>query len=509
MRKNLIAMSAAAALGTFGLVGGAAAQMAVNTGGTGHQLVFPYFTTNADNATSIAIVNTDSVGKAVKVRFRGARNSDDVLDFTVLMSPGDVWTAAVTQDSNGVSRLTTTDKTCTIPASVRTEGVSFMTARLDPAKDLAAQTREGYIEVINMANIPVNTATTSLHTAIKHVSGVAPCTQTIIDRDLATVGGAAGALTAPTGGLAGDYIILQSTNRAAWSGSATALVAGVDGAPARNVFWPQTDAPIATAAGLAGPAGQLTSDPLMGQDTNPANNMVTLRSYDLPDLSTPYDVTAADSGAQLAQLISALRTTQTSNQYETSPAIGGLTDIVFSQPARRYQVAVNYKATATSATAVTGTVAAAVYTAAGGGFSANPLKTGVNANTIMSDRTLCLNNARLSQIFDREEQTTSTSFVVSPGDPTQFLLCGEVAVTSINAPLSTASALNAQQTRQTVTVPYNTGWMTISTALYDSYVNGQYSTTRTGIPFIGAAFVRASAANQNYGFTFGNKTRNN
>ena len=76
----------------------------VRQSGTGHQLIVPYFNTQVGNATLFNIVNTDTVnGKAVKVRFRGASNSDDVFDFQLFLSPGDVWTANISKGPNGVA----------------------------------------------------------------------------------------------------------------------------------------------------------------------------------------------------------------------------------------------------------------------------------------------------------------------------------------------------------------------------------------------------------------------
>src|SRR6185369_7712743 len=109
MRKNLIALSVAAFVGGLGMAGSATASViggapatadseSVRQSGTGHQLIVPYFNTQVGNATLFNIVNTDVTnGKAVKIRFRGASNSDDVFDFTLLMSPGDVWTANISQ----------------------------------------------------------------------------------------------------------------------------------------------------------------------------------------------------------------------------------------------------------------------------------------------------------------------------------------------------------------------------------------------------------------------------
>jgi len=68
----------------------AATQLVVNTDGIGHINLIPYYTVQSGYDTYINIVNTDMKnGKAVKVRFRGASNSDDVFDFTLLLSPGD------------------------------------------------------------------------------------------------------------------------------------------------------------------------------------------------------------------------------------------------------------------------------------------------------------------------------------------------------------------------------------------------------------------------------------
>ena len=132
MKKSMLAMSVAAAIGGLGFAGAALAittpggatadSLELNTNGIGHQLVVPYFSTQSGNATLLNIVNTDTTnGKLVKVRFRGAGNSDDLYDFQVLMSPGDVWTASVTKDADtGLSKLVTTDATCVVGLGART-----------------------------------------------------------------------------------------------------------------------------------------------------------------------------------------------------------------------------------------------------------------------------------------------------------------------------------------------------------------------------------------------------
>src|SRR5256885_9272446 len=87
MKKNVLALSIATMIGGLGFAGAASAALTVNESGTGHILVVPYYTAQNGNATVFHLTNTDLVnGKAVKVRFRGASNSDDVLDFQVFRS---------------------------------------------------------------------------------------------------------------------------------------------------------------------------------------------------------------------------------------------------------------------------------------------------------------------------------------------------------------------------------------------------------------------------------------
>src|SRR6478735_4195715 len=110
MRKNALAMSIATLVGGMGFVGAASADVIPGTatptattlgatnadaeqfsaGGVGHQLIVPYFNTQNGNATIISVTNSDTInGKVLKVRFRGASNSNDILDFLVFLSPGD------------------------------------------------------------------------------------------------------------------------------------------------------------------------------------------------------------------------------------------------------------------------------------------------------------------------------------------------------------------------------------------------------------------------------------
>ena len=582
MKKSTLALSIAAAIGGFGMAGNALAVtdilsgaeansvMARNDGGIGHQLLFPYFSAQGSNATLLTITNTDTTnGKLVKVRFRGATNSDDLYDFQIAMSPGDVWTAAVTRDAtSGGATLTTTDKSCTVPFVVNG---NFKTDRVQGA--LAANTLEGYVEVINMANIrPVTasgsptTFTSALFTAIKHVNGVAPCTAAILTDKLGqdntyaqlnavNANGSTGiGLAAPTTGLTGDWIILDQAKTAAWSGSATALEVRSSAGVATTgdiVFWPQlvgTPATVtfSTTASTTG-LDLMTADPLF------TSGVASIQNYDLPDLSTAYSGTATSAAIQADQSTSQLAVTSVANQYTTETGIAAVTDLLFSQPFRRYSVAVNYKATSSTSSSTgvvtayplntSGTVAAAIYrgavagTGTGGGTAGttkadtantaarlgvgSAYYTSGNLSLEASTGALCLTSIAApakNTIFDREETTpasTTTSFVISPGTPTapsSTPVCGEAAIVSINnGGVTGASALGAKLARSDFTAPslttYASGWVLFMTPSVGTPTTTMTASTAgpAGLPIIGQSFMRVANGAVNYGFSYTNK----
>lgn len=72
------------------------------------------------------------------------------------MSPGDVWTSAVTAGADGVATLTAADNTCTVPHLAKGQAQAFVQTRLPSYADAATKanlTREGYVEIFNMADI--------------------------------------------------------------------------------------------------------------------------------------------------------------------------------------------------------------------------------------------------------------------------------------------------------------------------------------------------------------------
>jgi len=491
MRKNLLSLSIAAMIGGLGLAGSASAGVSIvtstttavnlvpSTSGVGHILVVPYFTTQNGNATLLSIVNSDSVnGKAVKVRFRGAANSDDVFDFQIFLSPSDVWTANVSQNSAGLSVLNTSDASCTLPSAAVLNSTPFVTNRLPAvsstftAAQQASWTREGYVEIFNMADITPNTATSSLFYQIKHINGVPPgcpsqtstgsafnALTTDVTTSYTTIG-----LAAPTTGLFGGATVINTAGASvAWSGNDYALVAvNATGtwfpAPANIVFSPQMPTPAATPA-------LFTADPLMSAVTP----IITAANYDLPDLSTPY-VGTGTPVAQANATAAALATLSISNEYLVTPSISAATDWTFTMPTRRYAVAMNYA----TGLPVYNTVASNYFTPADVSIS--------TTNKLL----LCVAPASSNSVngFGQEEQTVAPSgFVISPGQAAPGVtFCGEASVLSFSASAAQSSVLGATVAANFLTgMPSTAGWVSIGTPGIGN-----------GLPILGASYEQAT-----------------
>ena len=501
MKLHKLSLGIAALLGGLGLAGGAiaaeATKLVVTPEGIGHILVVPYFTAQEGNATLLNIVNTDETnGKAVKVRFRGASNSDDVFDFTLFLSPGDVWSAKVKQNPNGMPALSTEDNSCTIPTNVGTDAAprDFVTFRLNPKANLANEAREGYVEILNMADIPYNAATTSVYAAIKHTNGATPkpcaLNQVAIPpaalQALLTEGGinaaiSNGQLSEPTTGLFTNWSIIDLADGAAWAGAATAVVAQTTtGAAGKGyiVMHPQNN-------GTPGsPVATQTADPLL-------QSAIAIQHYDLPDLSTPYTTGASGNPTtQANRLTASLARTSIKNEYVTDDRIGAQTDWVFSMPTRRYSVALNYSATSSAAAIVQNSALTSYFNAVAS--DGNVVLKGFGT----ADAQLCVKGL-VRSTYDRSEQSVlnQDGGVISPSPILPaFLLCGEAAVVSFNAGDSTApSSLGAKVARADFGLDYSNGWINWKTP---------GAATGYGLPVLGGAFVKVQnglAGQGNYG----------
>ncbi len=189
MKMNRLTTAVVAGIAGVAGVGGIADAVNMNHDGLGQVLIYPYYTTQGGNDTLLTVVNTADVGKAVKVRFLEGRNSREVLDFHLYLSPWDVWTGAVINHGDGAG-VFVTDRSCTVPDIAR-GGLGFDGGRVTalgdgyiarfvnnaygraPAVDAASlsglgRTREGYVEIIEMGNLDPDA---NPHVWAEHVDG--------------------------------------------------------------------------------------------------------------------------------------------------------------------------------------------------------------------------------------------------------------------------------------------------------------------------------------------------
>jgi len=467
--KQAYALLAAAATGLACAETPVAVQLHESRDGIGHILIVPYYTTQSGNATLLNIINTDRTnGKAIKIRFRGASNADDLFNFTLFLSPNDVWAAELSQNpSTGLTRLSTQDESCTLPTLINKD---VGTTRLNPVLDVANESREGYIEIISMADIMPGT---DLHTATTPVNGNLPtkCSQgspaPISLQALLTETGIKNAgFGAPTTGLFANWSIFNVTEATSWAGPATAIVAvdanGVAG-KANVVVHPQAlGSPSSTAM-------ELTSDPIL---RSPG---FAIQHTDFPDLSTPY--IGSNTSIQQASMISAaLAKTSAKNEYFIDKRVQASTDWVFTLPTRRYSVAVDYA----KSQAVFTKLSPDYFNASNSEFldSGNPLHSRVCTTKVFFE---------FSNRSGKSWNNTAGGAVAPPG-ASWILICGAAHVLSMgDGVVPTVSPLYATVNNDGLEQWFNDfeGWGEIRMA----------GAGGDGLPLSGIAFSKAISTN--------------
>jgi len=266
-RKSLYA--ALAGVGALGVTGAADA-VNVNPNGLGQVLIYPYYTVNSDSAGNaynslLSVVNTGSSAKAVKVRFLEGKNSREVLDFNLFLSKYDVWTAAIIPSpTSGGGRVVSHDKSCTIPSNTFLDaGVDFVNFAYVGSNDDKGgagldRTKEGYVEIIEMAHYASFTCTSI---QVTHVSGVPFDCAGVND----TQAGGAFTASSATGGLFGGISLINVGAGTDYTEDAVALQnfnRGPIYRTANDVKPDLTDSSPKTAVvfGAEGPAGFFVSN---------------------------------------------------------------------------------------------------------------------------------------------------------------------------------------------------------------------------------------------------------
>ena len=177
-----LGLAAAVAAVTAGYAGAVSAQE-VSSRGLGDLAIIPFYTVNSGFTTGVHIVNTSAQTQVVKLRARRGVDSQDSLDFNIVLSPYDEFVGRLEkagdevtpQGGSGKISFIVNDTTCAAPAGTPTgtgsvEWVMPDSGSEDTLINFRTGADEGYIEVIAMGQPDSEAA--AIAVAAKHVAGV-------------------------------------------------------------------------------------------------------------------------------------------------------------------------------------------------------------------------------------------------------------------------------------------------------------------------------------------------
>jgi len=326
MKRN--SLTTALLAGLAGAAGLATTAQAVNLNadGLGQVLIYPYYTVNKGNQTLVSVVNTTSLVKAVKVRFLEGKNSREVLDFNLYLSPFDVWTGAVfANGATGPGNLLTRDNSCTVPIiglnTIPFRNFEFSGPFDDNGGTELERTREGYLEMIEMG--VVNAGSTQAAAATHNGAGVPTNCQALVNN----------------WGAGGTWANNPATNV---------------GLPSGGLFGNETIVDVAN-----GTMHTYAADAIEGFYTNSSSAAIAAALHTGPGSTQP-DLTRADNGGGFANsfvftstgtLITSQWTTGTAdavsaiymhdaiyNEFNTETALGAASEWVVTFPTKRFYV---------------------------------------------------------------------------------------------------------------------------------------------------------------------------
>jgi hypothetical protein len=213
-RKKSLAFAVAAAIAST-----AAGAVSLNPDGLGQALIYPYYTVRSagGNAfhTYLTVGNSTADSKALRVRFREGRNGREVLAFNLYLGANDLWAGAVVPTAEG-TQLLTNDTSCTDPAfangTIALRRDLFTGASADGMGDTLDRTREGFVEILEMATLTGDSAA-----AIRHNAAGVPANCAAIRASPQP------SVAAPTGGIWGTLTLINVNGGQDFTLDATAL----------------------------------------------------------------------------------------------------------------------------------------------------------------------------------------------------------------------------------------------------------------------------------------------
>ena len=219
------------------LITGVSQAVQLSQDGTGEVLIFPYYTVNGGINTLITLTNTKNEAKALRVRFREAANSREVFTFNLYLGARDMWVGALVKsynEGNELTRIISPDSSCIYPEiqsgfpgneSSLFYNYKYTGALADPYGEEFSRMHEGFIEVIEMG---VLTGASADAVIIDQDSNMANCTKLVNAWDENSdnpywLNDATIDMQKPTGGIAGEVVLIHVDDGIAMSQSATAI----------------------------------------------------------------------------------------------------------------------------------------------------------------------------------------------------------------------------------------------------------------------------------------------
>jgi len=491
MKKNLISLAVAASV-----AGAAQAGMYVNPEGTGQVIMFPFYNADNGNATNMHIVNTTDKVKAVKVRVLEYKNSYEVLDFNLYLSPKDHFAFGVIGDPNGNgAALITADNSCTVPAlgsangafsGTQTENADGSITRIQPfvnykyaaAKDVDSsieRTLTGHVEVIEMGvvnNVGTGTAAAKTQYASFATHGATGVPANCAGLDAAWASGVWGSkvafgnaqdgtesgVTAATGGLYGLSYHINVDAAAAFTIEPTAI----------DDFYASSTRGKHTDPGTEEPSLDNGQDAGVVQVDSTADKWVEL-----------------DFGGGTKAVSGILTTNTISNDVMINSTIGGQTDWVVTFPTKRTHVTKSAKS-----------------------LVIPPFVDNWRGAVVQSDGVTYKEDPACEVVtidqWDREEAFTANSNNFSPKLSTSAsTICNEVVVWAMGA-AGTASAMSASTGVINAGFPYAEGWQRLT--FKQTSIDDAGTSTLTGLPAIGFAAYKVNNGAMSYGNSSVHKT---
>jgi len=492
MNKNLISVAVAATVaGASSLASAQSVENSyqyVNPEGTGQVILFPFYNADNGNATNMHLVNTTADVKAVKLRFVEYKNSDEVLDFNLYLSPYDHFAFGVIKDPNGTgAAIITADNSCTVPALGSSNGAFSGTAteqadgsivRVQPfvnyqyanTKDIDSsieRTLTGHVEAIEMGIIidetgdSVKDGTAYAASATHGPTGV-PASCANLEAAWATGEWASDVsenMSGATGGIYGLAYHINVEAAAAFGFEPTAI----------NFWQSSLDSNNHSNPGDLAPSLKDGTDRALVQPGNGIQDTV-------------------DFGEGIYATSAILATKSLSNDVMVNPALGGQTDWVVSFPTKRFHV-----------DTVDLSLAAVLPP-----FTKPWI--GNTGGTSPKETPAC-EPVTVKQ-WDREEAFTAPTNGFSPSPAqTQLAICNEVAVIAMGT--GADSALSVETGLSNLGYPYSEGWQRISmaqTGIAGTETENSGSIAMAGLPAIGFAAYKVNNGAMSYGNAAEHKT---